>query len=141
MARVNMQATLLLTHPTSLFSMAKVATDGRQLHSFYTMLKGASFDDMDVALEGLHKVGPGGHFFGEEYTMDHLPYLDEVQDNKRYDSWVAEGSKTVSVRGRDWCKNRLARYEETRPTLDNGTDEALQEFVTRREKEITTDVK
>jgi len=117
-------------------SMAKVATDGRQLHSFYTMLKGASFDDMDIALEGLRKVGPGGHFFAEEYTMDNLPFLDEVQDNERYDSWVADGSKSVSERGRQWCQNMLERYEEVQPVLDEGVDEALQDFVTRRETQI-----
>jgi len=68
--------------------------------------------------------------------MDHLPFLDEIQDNERYDSWVASGQKSVSERGREWCRNMLERYEDVKPTLDAGIAESLQAFVTRRENEI-----
>jgi trimethylamine--corrinoid protein Co-methyltransferase len=121
-------------------SMAKVATDGRQLHSFYTMLQGASFDDMDTALEGLAKVGPGGHFFDEDYTRENLPFLDEIQDNERYDTWKATGSKDATERGREWCRNMLGRYEEETPTLDLAIAEELRAFVQRRETEIPAGV-
>lgn len=117
-------------------SMAKVATDGRQLHSFYTMLQGASFDDMDTALEGLAKVGPGGHFFDEDYTREHLPFLDEIQDNERYDTWKAGGCKDATERGREWCRHMLGRYEEEPPTLDPAIAEELRAFVERREREL-----
>ncbi len=117
-------------------SMAKVATDGRQLHSFYTMLQGASFDDMDTALEGLAKVGPGGHFFDEDYTREHLPFLDEIQDNERYETWKVAGCKDATERGREWCRNMLGRYEEEPPILDPAIAEELQAFVRRRESEI-----
>ena len=121
-------------------SMAKVATDGQQLQSFYTMLKGASFDDMDIALRDLNKVGPGGHFFDEDYTREHMPFLDEVQDNERFESWVAAGSKDVSQRGRDLCRNMLNRYAEEPPQIDEGIRDALREFVERREREIPAGV-
>ena len=120
--------------------MAKVATDGQQLQSFYTMLKGASFDDMDIALRDLNKVGPGGHFFDEDYTREHMPFLDEVQDNERFESWVAAGSKDVSQRGRDLCRNMLNRYAEEPPQIDEGIRDALREFVERREREIPAGV-
>lgn len=121
-------------------SMAKVATDGRQLHSFYTMLQGASFDDMDVALEGLAKVGPGGHFFDEDYTRDHMPFLDEIQDNERFETWKAAGRKDATQRGREWCRSMLDRYEDERPVLDPSIAEELRAFVTRRESQIPAEV-
>lgn len=121
-------------------SMAKVATDGQQLQGFYTMLKGASFDDMDVALAGLAKVGPGGHFFDEDYTREHMPFLDEIQDNERYESWIHTGSKDATTRGREWCRTMLGRYDEEPPTLNPAIAEELRAFVTRREAEIPAKV-
>lgn len=118
-------------------SMAKLAADGQQLQSFNTLLQGVSFDDMDLALDSLAKVGPGGHFFDEDYTREHLPFLDEIQENERFDSWVAAGSQDVSTRGREWCGNMLGRYHEEPPLIDDGKRDALREFVTRREQEIT----
>ena len=117
-------------------SMGKLAADAQQILGFQTMLRGAQFDDIDTALEGLAKVGPGGHFFDEDYTRENLPFLDEVQDNERYESWIAGGSKSVSDRGRAWCRNLLERYEEEPPELDAGMREELRAFVTRREAEI-----
>ena len=117
-------------------SMGKLAADAQQILSFQTFLKGASFEDMGTALDGLAKVGPGGHFFDEDYTRENLPFLDEVQDNEGYESWVAGGSRTVSERGNDWCRKMLKRYEDDPPVLDESVREALRAFVVRREIEI-----
>ncbi|SHI59903.1 trimethylamine---corrinoid protein Co-methyltransferase [Shimia gijangensis] len=117
-------------------SLGKLAADGQQLQSFYTMLKGVRFDDMDLVLDDLAKIGPGGHFFNEDYTRENLPFLDEVQDNERFESWIATGSKTVGERGRDWCRSMLDRYEQEPPTLDEAKREELRSFVGRRETEI-----
>jgi len=46
------------------------------------------------------------------------------------------GSKDVSTRGREWCKNMLERYEENPPAIDQGIEESLREFVVKREAEI-----
>ena len=49
---------------------------------------------MDVALAGLAKAGPVGHFFDEEYKRENLPFLDEIQDNERFETWEATRSKS-----------------------------------------------
>lgn len=117
-------------------SLGKLAADAQQIRSFQTLLSGVTFDDMDVVLADLAKVGPGGHFFDEDYTREHLPFLDEVQDNENYESWAATGAKTVGERGRAWCRNMLERYEEEKPVLDAGISGALADFVARRKREI-----
>ncbi len=117
-------------------SMGKLAADAQQILGFQTLLGGVSFDDIEIALDGLAKVGPGGHFFDEDYTREHMPFLDDVQNNERYESWEADGSKSVSERGRDWCRAMLQRYDDEPPTLDTDIRDALREFVVRREREI-----
>ena len=121
-------------------SMGKLAADAQQILGFQTVLRGASFEDIDIALSGLMKVGPGGHFFDEDYTRAHLPFLDEIQDNERYESWIATGSRSVSERGQDWCHTMLGRYEDVCPKLDSAIAEELRDFVTLRKSEIPTDV-
>ena len=117
-------------------SMGKLAADAQQILGFQTVLKGASFDDIETALDGLRKVGPGGHFFDEDYTRENMPFLDDVQDNERYESWIATGSQSVSERGRDWCRTMLGRYEDVRPKIDQSIAEELHAFVARRKAEI-----
>ncbi|MYA89988.1 MAG: trimethylamine methyltransferase [Boseongicola sp. SB0662_bin_57] len=117
-------------------SMGKLAADAQQILGFQTLLTGVSFEDMEAALADLARIGPGGHFFDEDYTRAHMPFLDEVQDNERYETWVAGGSKTVGERGCAWCRSMLERYEEERPPLDEGVRDALREYVVRREVEI-----
>lgn len=117
-------------------SLGKLAADAQQILGLQKMLSGASFDDIDIGLEGLRKVGPGGHFFDEDYTRENLPFLDEIQDNERHESWVATGSQSVSERGRAWCKTMLDRYEDVRPELDSAKSEELEDFVVRRKSQI-----
>lgn len=117
-------------------SMAKLAAEGQQFRGYQTMLEGVKFDDIDVALDSLAKVGPGGHFFDEDYTRENMPFLDEVQDNERLESWIASGSKTVNDRGNEQCRKMLGQYEDEKPVLDVGIREHLRDFVTRREAEI-----
>ncbi|MBC6404388.1 MAG: trimethylamine methyltransferase family protein [Rhodospirillales bacterium] len=117
-------------------SLGKLAADGQQLQSFYTMLGGASFDNIETVLDDLARIGPGGHFFNQDFTREHLPFLDEIQDNERFESWVATGSKTVAERGCAWCRSLLDRYEDEAPVLDIAKREALRDYVLRREKEI-----
>ncbi len=121
-------------------SMGKLAADAQQILGFQTVLNGPTFDDIDTALDGLRKVGPGGHFFDEDYTRENMPFLDDIQDNERYDSWVAGGSRTVSDRGREWCRTMLGRYSDARPDLEVGIAEELRAFVTRRKTEIPSEV-
>ena len=117
-------------------SYAKIATDGAQLDSFMTLLKGVSFDELDVALDSLAKVGPGGHFFDEDYTRTHLPFTDHIQDNERFETWVAAGAKDATARGTEWIRRALERYEAEPPGLDPASAEALADYVARREREI-----
>ena len=121
-------------------SMGKLAADAQQILGFQTLLKGVSFEDMGTAMADLAKVGPGGHFFDEDYTRSHMPFLDELQDNERFETWVATGSRTVSERGRAWCRRMLERYEDERPALDPGVRDALRDYVRRREAELPGEV-
>ena len=55
-------------------------------------------------------------------------------DNNSIEQWQAEGSVEITQRALDRAKQLLADYEE--PKLDEATNEALLDFIARREREI-----
>lgn len=116
--------------------LAKIPLDAEQMGNLYVMARGLDFDDLDIAIRDLCNVGPGGHFLGTDYTRTHPAYLPDLQDNERYESWVAGGSKDALARGREGFKRLLAQYEEHEPPLDPSIEEELGAFVERREAEV-----
>lgn len=117
-------------------NMAKIALDAEQTENLYVVSRGVDFDDLDAVLEELKAVGPGGHFLGTDYTRQNMPFLPELQDNERLEAWQAAGSRDAIDRGREGFSRLLEKYEENAPSLDPAIDEALADYVARREREI-----
>ena len=117
-------------------NFGKVPLDAEQAENLYVVARGVDFDDLDQVLAELKEIGPGGHFLGTDYTRQNMPYLPDLQDNERFDAWVATGSLDAIDRGRQGFTQLLEKYEENPPTLDPGINEALSAYVQKREREI-----
>ena len=59
-------------------------------------------------------------------------------DFNSFEQWSAEGSKDHDTRGREKARALLEAYEE--PKLDPAVDEALRDFIARRERELPSSV-
>jgi trimethylamine--corrinoid protein Co-methyltransferase len=74
---------------------------------FIAMLRrfmaGVRLDDEALALEAIHRVGPGGNYLTDEHTVAHFRELwqPSLFDRQRADDWRAAGSKRLSDRLRD----------------------------------------
>jgi trimethylamine--corrinoid protein Co-methyltransferase len=55
-------------------------------------------------------------------------------DNNSIEQWQAEGSVEINERALQRVKDLLNDYEE--PKLDEGVNEALLDYIARREREI-----
>jgi len=60
--------------------------------------------------------------------------MPKLFDNNSYEQWLAEGSHDVTARALKTAKSLLRSYEA--PPLDPGIDEALRDYIARREIEI-----
>ena len=103
----------------------------------YRMAEGVRWDDFDEALRAVRDIGPGGHYLGHQHTQDNFQrafFMPELFDNNSIEQWIADGSKEITARALDEARALLADYQE--PVLDPGRDEALRDYIARREREI-----
>jgi len=103
----------------------------------YRMAEGVRWDDFDEALAAVRDVGPGGHYLGHPHTLQNFErafFMPKLLDNNSIEQWQAEGSVEITGRALAHARRLLREYEE--PKLDPGTDEALRDYMARREREI-----
>ena len=118
-------------------SMAKFVVDAEQCAMAYRMAEGVRWDDFDEAINAVGDVGPGGHYLGHPHTLENFQrafFMPELFDNNSIEQWAAEGSVEVNERALNTVRQMLNEYEE--PTLDAGVNDALLDYVARREREI-----
>ena len=118
-------------------SMAKFVVDAEQCAMAYRMAEGIRWDDFDAALAAVTDVGPGGHYLGHPHTLENFQrafFMPELFDNNSIEQWQAEGSTEITERALNYTRDMLNDYEE--PKLDAGVNEALLEYIARREREI-----
>jgi trimethylamine--corrinoid protein Co-methyltransferase len=118
-------------------SVAKFIVDAEQCAMAYRMAEGLKWDDYDEALSAVDDIGPGGHYLGHEHTQNNFQtafFMPKMFDNNSIEQWVAEGSIEITQRALAQAKTLLSQYEE--PKLDEAKDEALLDYIARREREI-----
>ncbi len=65
-----------------------------------SFMGGVSLDAESLALEVIHKVGPGGDFLTADHTLSHFRDLWQptLFDRRRMEDWVAAGSTRLDQR-------------------------------------------
>lgn len=115
-------------------SFSKFMLDAEQVAMFCKAVSPVSLADLDECVETIKEVGPGGHFLGTAHTLQNFEtafFMPELLDNNSYEQWMSEGAEDANTRGLKAARAALDRYEE--PKLDAAIDEALRDFIARRE--------
>ncbi|MCP5072462.1 MAG: trimethylamine methyltransferase family protein, partial [Rhodobacteraceae bacterium] len=118
-------------------SMAKFVVDAEQCAMGYRMAEGIRWDDFDEALAAVRDVGPAGHYLGHPHTLENFQrafFMPQLFDNNSVEQWIAEGRIETPERAAQYARKLVGEYEE--PKLDPGVDEALGDYIARREREI-----
>ena len=118
-------------------SYEKFVIDADYLGALHKFVAGVSVLPDQFATEAFEEVGPGNHFFGATHTLEHYEsafYESELFSTQPFEQWVEEGSPDVVKRANAKWKQMLADYEA--PALDEGVDEALNEFMDKRKSEM-----
>lgn len=118
-------------------SMAKFVVDAEMCAMGYRMVEGIKWDDFEEALDAVADIGPGGHYLGHPHTLENFQrafFMPELFDNNSIEQWVSEGSKEITTRALEFARQLLHAYQE--PKLDQAIEEALLDYIQRREHEI-----
>lgn len=118
-------------------SVAKFMLDAEQCAMGYRMAEGIRWDDFDEALAAVPEVGPGGHYLGHSHTLANFErafFMPKLFDNNSIEQWIADGSEDATTRALKSAQKTLDSYVE--PALDIAVDDALKDYIARREREI-----
>ncbi|WP_420857467.1 trimethylamine methyltransferase family protein [Marivivens marinus] len=118
-------------------SVAKFVVDAEQCAMAHRMGSGPQWDGFDDAIAAVADVGPGGHYLGHPHTQENFQtayFMPELFDNNSIEQWVAEGSQDITERALKYARKLLSEYEE--PKLDPAKNDALLDYIARREREI-----
>ena len=111
-------------------SFEKFVMDIEMLQLFASFLQPEKVDDAALALDAIEDVGPGGHFFATQHTLDRYEtafYAPLLSDWRNFDAWKADGAQDATQRASIIAQRAIAEYEL--PAIDPAAAEEIAAFV------------
>ncbi len=77
------------------------------------MMDGIKVDEEHLALEAVKRVGPGGHFLGDEHTFNHFKdnWQPDLTDRSTFENWSENGATTMLDRAREKIDYIIENHE------------------------------
>lgn len=115
---------------------AKLLMDAEMIKYIKKIIGGIEFSDEALALEVIHKAGPGGEFMTSEHTFNHMRQQSQPKlfDRKSRDAWIEAGAKDATERAYEEAVNILANHKPQ--PLPKGAAEAIQAIISDYEAEL-----
>ncbi len=114
-------------------SFEKFIIDIEMLQMMSEFLQPLPFSDEDLGVDAIADVGPGGHFFGTQHTLDRYEnafYPPIVSDWQNFEAWEMSGARDASFRANSIWKRVIDEFEP--PPLPDDRAAELSDFIGRR---------
>ena len=118
--------------------LSKLVVDAEQNMLMAKYAAGVNFDLLQEGMEAVQRIGPGGHFLGDAFTLKHFQSAfssPEILDYEAWEHWEANGSRDIQTRAREKAESILREYRQ--PAMDIVIRESLDAFVAKRQEEIS----
>lgn len=90
---------------------------------------GIIVDKEHLAVDAVRRVGPGGHFLGDEHTFSHFRenWKPDLTDRNTYESWLSSGGTTMGQRTKTRIQHILDTHqpEKVSPAVDKEIDRII----------------
>jgi trimethylamine--corrinoid protein Co-methyltransferase len=96
------------------------------------LMEGVKVDPEYLAVDAVRRVGPGGHYLGDEHTFRHFRenwMPTGVVDRNTYDVWKANGATTMGQRANAKVKSILENYQPE--ALDKAIDAKIEAVINK----------
>jgi len=118
-------------------SFEKFVMDAEMLQGVVETLKPVVVDEDTLGVEAMREVGPGGHYFAAQQTMERYEtefYKPILSDWRNFETWFEDGAKDATTRANRIYQQLLSEYEA--PRVDEAILQELDEFIetTRMER-------
>jgi trimethylamine---corrinoid protein Co-methyltransferase len=96
-------------------------------------MTGIEINAETLALDAIHRVGPGGNFLADDHTVKHFKenWRPGMMDRKNYDMWELDGKQTLGEKVKAKVKWIIENYEPE--PLDPKVRESLKSIIERAE--------
>jgi len=118
-------------------SFEELVIDDEICRAVLKAVQGIEVNDETLAVDVIHKAGPGGHFLAEKHTLKHFKeslFFPEIMDRSSYEAWKKAGGKSLVKRARERAEEILKDYWPT--PLDKDVQKEISEIIERAEKEL-----
>jgi trimethylamine---corrinoid protein Co-methyltransferase len=117
-------------------SFEKFVLDVDLIQMVKSFLQPIEMTEDALGVEAIREVGPGGHFFGAQHTLNRYAdafYQPIISDWRNNPQWLAAGSPDAYTRANIVYKQALQAYQQ--PAMDEAARDELNAFVDRRVRE------
>ncbi|MCP9481143.1 trimethylamine methyltransferase family protein [Shimia sp. CNT1-13L.2] len=120
------------------FSFEKAIIDAEMLRMMQAFHTPMDLGPEALGVEAIARVGPGGHFFADQMTLDRYEtafWEPMLSDWRPFDAWVEAGSKTATERAGDIARHLLDTYQT--PPIDPAIREELDSYLAKRKEDLS----
>ena len=141
MAGADLMCGIGLLEDSATLHYEQIVVDDEIVSAIARLIRGERADDDTLALDVIEKVGPGKNFLAQRHTMAHLKtetFMPSLIDRRAFDSWAADGSKSLADRARDKTKWILANHTvpPLAPDVQRGLRAVIQRAQAPREQAV-----
>lgn len=117
-------------------SFEKFIIDAEMLQGIVEVMKPVIVDDDTIGIDAMREVGPGGHYFSAQQTMERYEtefYRPILSDWRNFETWFEDGAVDSTQRANRIYQQLLAEYQQ--PDIDPAVLQELDEFIEVTKKE------
>jgi trimethylamine--corrinoid protein Co-methyltransferase len=134
MARTDIAASFGSVDSAISAALDKLVLDAETYEHARAYLRRFEINDDTLALDVIHKVGPGGHFLDTKHTLTH--FKKEIWSRTLSDTFILDPAATGSFIERAQAKVREILATHKAPPIEEAVDKEMRRIIEDAERDI-----